>query len=469
MTWAQASTRKFDFVDSRTSSKVGPGSYDITKAYERKTKSALLQTFPSGERNAFPRPEIVTPGPGAYNYDQESNVKRPASSFFQSRSTRDVYKVTNNVPGADTYSQLTEWGKIKKGVPPPNRPKRRQRVPHVPETANYLDEKGRLVRRKERKRTEADIGPGTYSPQDTTWVQTSEINRSNRNEDVFNVRKIDTPGPTKYTIPDVNTKLPITISNKTGSVLVHEITQAIGKPTHYTVPKGQNSIFKSKVNRKSYYDVDDEVPGPGAYKDEEIGAIKPKTKSEFYDTGVVFGTRSVRFDKNLTDSPGPSYYSPKVLSKRDERAASALKNRAKTPNIFPGNDVVGPGAYDIPEEKLKPQLSPAFADREPRLPSSENDIPGPADYNIDFPVEKPASVFETRYSKYNDWAFSNMSDAPSAEKFTIDRSLGSRGWTISRNRRFRPNKDDGMAAPGQYDYHEPFVKPSFNSAVHNLE
>ena len=465
MTWAQESTRKFDFAEQRTSKKVGPGSYDISKAYERKTKSALLQTFPSGERNAFPRPEIVTPGPGAYQIESVSTKKRPMSSFFQSRVAREVYKVTNTVPGSDVYSQLTEWGKVKKGVPPPNRPKRHQRPAHVPETANYLDEKGRLVRRKERKRTEADIGPGTYSPQDTTTVCVAEINKTNRPEDVFNVGKEKFPGPTQYSIPEVNTKLPVTIGNKTNSTLVKEITQAIGKQEYYKIPKGHNSIFMSKVPRK-VYEVEDDVPGPGAYKDDEVGAIKPKKKEEYYDTGVVFGTRSVRFDDFSTPSPGPPAYSPIYLSTHDERGASALKNRAKMPDLFPGNDVVGPGAYDMPTTKLKPQLSPAFADKEPRLPSSENDLPGPADYSLDlYPEEKKASIFATRYSRYNDWALYNMSEAPSAEEFNIDRSLGGRGWTISRNKRFRKDKGNGFPAPGQYDYNQPFVKPSFNSAV----
>ena len=465
MTWAQESTRKFDFAESRTSKRVGPGSYDISKAYERKTKSALLRTFPSGERNAFPRPEIVTPGPGAYELEANSSKKRPMSSFFQSRVSRDVYKITSTVPGSDVYSQLTEWGKVKRGVAPPNRPKRHQRPPHVPETANYLDEKGRLVRRKERKRTEADIGPGTYSPQDTSTVSVAEINKTKRTDDVFNIGKDTNPGPTKYSIPDVSSKLPVTIGNRTGSVLVKEITQAIGKPDNYKIPKGHNSIFMSKVQRK-VYDVEGDVPGPGAYNDEAVGAIKPKPKEEYYDTGVVFGTRSVRFDDPSTPSPGPPAYSPIYQSTHDERGASALKNRAKMPDIFPGNDVVGPGAYDMPTQKLKPQLSPAFADKEPRLPSSENDLPGPADYTIDqYPDEKQAYIFETRYSMQNDWAFNNMSVAPSAEAFYIDRSLGGRGWTISRNQRFRKDKDNGNPAPGQYNYNEPFVKPSFNAAV----
>ena len=467
MTWAQTSDRKLKLSDDTTSSRVGPGSYNITSSLLKQVNTRRRQTFSSLERDIFPRQELVTPSPGAYNFTQVSKSLngRPESSFFQSRTNREFLKPMNaSFPSPASYSQICEWGKVKVAHRPPNRPKRKEYVPCFKEEMNFLDEKGRLVSRKVKPVTEADIGPGRYHPFDEAPVKVHEINRTKRDFDTFSTGIVYAPPSNKYTIPEVNTKIPLKIGEK-HKEKEPEICDRLSDPIAYKPPRGQTSTFRSRIARDFFKEFENDNPAPGTY----VTNILPEKRPNPYgDCGVVFGRRSVRFDKSSTDVPAPTSYDPQYDVRHNDGPASVLKNRAKVPELFPGNDIVGPGTYDIDRKSVKPQMSPAFADGETRLPDYNNGHPGPADYDTQWNEEKDVTIFATRYSNIENWALSSTVDNPSPQDFDIKSDLGKRGFTIAKEKRFVTKKKEKTPEPGDYDVHQPFIKPSFNSAVPKL-
>jgi hypothetical protein len=467
MTWSQSSLRKFILNNDTTPSRVGPGSYNTTSSLLKKAKTRRSQTFSSAQRDIFPRQELVTPGPGFYSSAHAFTPlnNRSESSFFQSRTARDIFKSSNSdFPSSANYAQLEEWGKVKVARPPPNRPKRKKYIPYVRETMNFLDDNGRLVVKNVKPVTEEDIGPGRYNPNDDETTRVHEINRTKRDLDIFNTANNTTPVPTRYTIPEVDTRIP----RKIGEILKEkepDICHELGDPFTYEPPRGQTASFKSRTSRDFFTDCENDVPGPGTY----FKSILPeKKKPNLYgDTGVIFGTRSVRFNKNTSDTPAPNTYNPHNEVRRSDGPASVLKNRAKVPELFSCNDVVGPGTYNILRKSMKPQLSPAFADGEQRLPDYDKGFPGPADYSPQWEEEKAASIFFTRYENVGNWAYNQYSDNPSPQDYNVLTPFtdGKRGITISRTQRFRKGSKEKFPGPGDYDTSQPFIKPSFNSAV----
>ena len=461
MTWKQGSFRKINFdTPTATTKRVGPGAYNISKSPKTPKR------YPNSSlslRDCLPRPDLVTPGPGAYNVEQDFRKNKSKSSFFKSRSTREIYRVTNNGPSPAEYSTQPEWTAQQNRYAQVHHPRRKKYQPHFQENANYLDEHGRLVRRNAPKRTAADIGPGTYETATESRPQTTLINTRKRDDDVFSVKKRETLSPEKYTVREVSYKIPVKIKGENkGEERKVEINQSIGLMTKTKIPKKPSPIFANHLERESYNDVND-VPGPGAY----LAISEEKNIPDDAEVGVGFLSRSVRFGDSYTDTPGPGEYTPKTTSSLSQGPASVLKNRELMKDPFPVNDIVGPGQYTLPEPKIKPQLSPAFQSRDARMPSSDNGVPGPSDYDVDFPVERPSSIMHTRYAVKDDWVNYQMSVAPSPEEYTIDRELHGKKYSI-RALEKPLKKTLKTPGPGAYETESTFLKQSYNAAVPKL-
>jgi hypothetical protein len=129
-------------------------------------------------------------------------------------------------------------------------------------------------------------------------------------------------------------------------------------------------------------------------------------------------------------------------------------------------EIVGPGRYSPDgSRKMARQQSPAFADGAVRLGSSDNHLPGPADYCIPGLENSKELVYNTRYKKNGDWIAMSMSDAPSPEAYTIDRSL-SRTAAKFPTSEFDKQTSIQKVGPGSYDTALSSVnKPTYNSGV----
>lgn len=468
MTWSQAAFRKISLESNTTPANVGPGSYNTSTNFS-KIRTVRKQNVPQS-RDFYNRPDLVTPGPGAYNIEVQSNQYRPVSSFFKSRVRRDVYAVDSTNPSPADYSRHTEWGKKQTIYAQMHHPRARKYQPHIPDNANYLDEQGRLIRKTALKRTEADIGPGTYETATESSVRPSTINASKRDHDIFKTKRATTPAPAQYSPSVVDYKIPIKIKGEDKSTQrIPDINQSVGLFHTTKIPRSQSPIFKTKVARESYTSLS-ETPGPGAYTISAETGNKPIRKNDLGEREVIFGSTAVRFDNFETDAPGPGEYTPQNIPAKSRGPASVMMNRAPKRELFENVDSPSPGDYDLPEtNKQRPQQSPAFKSREVRMADGKNDTPGPADYSLDFPVEgKGARIFATRYSNKGDWTTANMSDAPSPEGYTIDRGMHGLRYSISRSDRFRKPPKKTALGPGEYDVDKPFLKQSFNSAVPKL-
>ncbi|EAY02895.1 hypothetical protein TVAG_168970 [Trichomonas vaginalis G3] len=467
MTWSQSAFRKISLESRTTPVNVGPGSYNTSTNFS-KIRTVRKISQPQS-RDFYNRPDLVTPGPGAYNIEPTTTQSRPVSSFFKSRVRRDVYSVDSTNPSPAEYSRQQEWGKKQTIYSQVHHPRQRKYQPHIPDNANYLDEQGRLVRRNAPKRTEADIGPGTYETATQSQIRPSTINASKRNHNIFMTKRANTPAPAQYSPADVNYKIPIKIKgeNKSNSK-TPEINQSIGLYFTTKIPRSQSPIFRTKVARDSYTSLSD-TPGPGAYT---INQEPQHTlqKTDLGEREVVFGSTSVRFDNPSTDVPGPGAYTPQNIKPKSRGPASVLQNRAPNKELFPGQEGPSPGDYNIPDpNKQKPQKSPAFQSKEIRMGSDSNDVPGPGEYDLDFPVEeRETRIFATRYDNTGDWIKTTMTDAPSPEGYTINRDMKGPRYSISRSDRFRKNSKKTGLGPGQYNLDTPFLKQSFNSAVPKL-
>lgn len=463
MCWAQTSDRKINLFPSQTSPKVGPGSYNIPSSSIKKSKTSLSnKNFKP--RDCLPRGDFVTPGPGAYNFYETEIKSRPASSFFKSRTTRGT-KVKSDTPAACDYGHLREWTQAQKRLAQTHHPKRKKIYTSPPPTANFLDEKGRLVRRDAIKHTEADIGPGTYDTAIEGIVHRKNLNTPSHSPDLFSIGNRSAPSSTKYTPITVDHRLPVKIKGEGKDIPNYKtVSQELTPPTYMRPKTGQNPVFQSSIPRKIYPDPP-KTPGPADHVQEEKGP----SYGSF--PGVIFGSRSVRFDNPDNGVPGPSDYEIVNPETDLEGSAAVMKNRSFEKNPWPSNSTpndIGPGTYNSPEEEIRPQMSPMFASRSERMDNSDNGVPGPADYNISRDNIHDVTIINSRYPKFGDWINQNISVAPSPENFTIDRNLGGSRLTISRNKRSREEKRLNTPGPGAYELTPKLLKHSYNSGVKGI-
>ena len=161
MTWREQSGRDFSYSRTYTPASVGPGSYTLPGTQIPKEKPR--QSKRNRElRETLPPPDLITPGPGAYNTAfREETKARPMTSMFKSKTVRKQSFHIPDTPAGAEYGHLTNWVKKHEVKSTPHHPARKKRSATTIPTCNYLDERGRLVYRPEPVHTAEDLGPGT--------------------------------------------------------------------------------------------------------------------------------------------------------------------------------------------------------------------------------------------------------------------------------------------------------------------
>lgn len=517
MTWAQASGRNFNLNQCSTPSRVSPCSYNVPR-------SELSKPIPKKDPKKFqPRvtydtPDLITPGPGAYGDTSPSkfssppaitrdhygtaivrNNTRPQSSFFLSRSIRDSYRIKGapdqmfaGFPSSADYGHLTEWGKTRAITSTPHHPRKLKKNYEKEQKCNYLDDKGRFIYVKENNHTAADIGPGSYNPeqsenaiyQNSRKSQISSNDRSTEDNWVNTKLANSMPSPDKYDIDLPDTRLPITIKQQYESKKPKEICDALTDPPKETIDsKRPNSIFLSKVPRNLFEDNHRPdfltTPGPADYGNlydpRDQKKLQSQQKRSRIVKGLAFGSKAVRFDKSEKSTPGPADYSATLPPSRHEyssmKASSQFIGSADPKHeVFPNQQHstpqnVGPGSYDINNPKLKAQMSPAFIDGSSRLQIKDNGNPSPADYDIKFNDKIDATMINTRYEKQGDWIQQMMTCSPSPENYNIPRNLSGPNYSFPRSKTSKKRKKEDIG-PGSYEVNtSSVIEHSYNALV----
>lgn len=513
MTWAQASGRNFDLSQCSTPSRVSPCSYNVPRSeYPKPVHKIDPKKFQP--RVTYDTPDLITPGPGAYN-DTINNgfppppklgkgsalSTRPQSSIFLSRSIRDSYKIKGapdqmfaGFPSSADYGKLTEWGKKRAITSTPHHPRKLKKNYQKQQRCNYLDDRGRFVYVKENNNTEADIGPGSYNPEvsEKAVYQNSRKSMISSKYQSTDSNWVDVklassmPSPDQYDKDLPDTRLPVTIKGQYESKKQsNEVCDRLIDPPKINIDsKRPNSVFLSKVPRNLFegtYQPDNlSNPGPADYGNlydpQEQKKLQSQEKRSRIVKGLAFGSKTVRFDKPAKSTPGPADYSVTLPPSRHEyssmKATSQFIGRsnpkgeifANQPSPTPQN--IGPGSYDIENPKLKAQMSPAFQDGSSRLQFKDNGNPSPAEYDIKISDRNiDATMINTRYEKQGDWIFQNVSCAPSPESYNIPRGLSGPNYSFPKSKPPKKKKKEDLG-PGSYEVNtSSVIEHSFNAFV----
>ena len=456
MTWKQQSGRNFVLSDACTPPAVGPGSYTIpgTEVAPAKPRGPKRQFRP---RQTLPPPDFITPGPGAYNTNtSDIKVGSHGSSVFMSKSARSA-SVASDTPSSADYGRLKTWGKSKSIHSSMHHPAcNRSRAPSAGATCNYLDENGRLVRVQEATRTEADIGPGTYTDMSVPCSRSTLISGTERKCEW--AKQGAGPSPDTYIISNVDTRLPCTIKGQYPSKPPTALCDRLIAAPQEKMDWRANSVFQSRSKRDMSLASNGDVPGPGQYS-----PVTERKKPKVVE-GCGFGSRAVKHKSYANGIPGPSDY---TIEDRRPPSTTSYQFTSKTvkreqPQNTP--DIVGPGSYNIESERRTcPRKSPAFADGSTRDRKVGNDNPSPADYTITSSMYRSATVLNTRYPNYGNWLLTSNC-APSPERYQIDREFHGTAYTIPKSRINKKRKKERVG-PGSYNLSGTMIKPSYNACV----
>lgn len=498
MTWAQSSGRNFNFAKSPTPSRVSPCSYNVPRDPPKKPIHKRDPHFKP--RVTYDQPDLITPGPGSYECDVvnvKKELSRPQSSIFLSRTLRDIYTASQKVdpmskqfPSSVDYGAIKEWGKRKEILSTPHHPRKLDKNYKRAQTCNFLDSKGRFVHVQEIKHTEADVGPGYYSPEKSEKAvyqesRKSEICRMDRSTgskwiDMKNVGFI--PSPDSYNVDLPNSRLPVTIKGQYETKKPKAICDTLmNPPQNSSKSKRPSSVFASRVPRDQQNSVDKFVtPSPvdygHLYDPVEEGRLKAQRSRSRLVKGLAFGSKAVRFDKSETKTPGPADYTPAKPPQKKEFGALSETSQflSRTPKGVELNgpsqtpDKVGPGSYESkgPLDKRKPQMSPAFIDGSSRMGNADNGVPSPADYTVKVDREKDATFVNTRYDKKGNWIYESVHASPSPADYSITRNLGGPKLSFpkAKSKSKKPKKEN--LGPGTYETNtSSVIHRSFNINV----
>lgn len=256
-----------------------------------------------------------------------------------------------------------------------------------------------------------------------------------------------TPSPDTYlTNYSTSSKLAVRIKGQYPEKQQKLMTEAIGKPTERKIPKKPNSIFQTSIPRDIYPKPDVDTPGPGAFN-----IRQERTQSPSY-VRSAFGNNGRRFSDSKTDSPSPADHANIREYQQGGPNHSVFASRSLPPSDEGGTPAqVGPGRYDpTAGERMRPQKSPAFADRSVRMGSDDNGIPGAADYTLAPIKGRSTSVLNERYPRVGNWMALAESCAPSPENYSVARPLN-RGWTMARAGREAKKAKKDRVGPGTYE------------------
>ncbi|OHT02602.1 hypothetical protein TRFO_07012 [Tritrichomonas foetus] len=464
MTWAQSSGRNFNFSQSSTPARVSPCSYTIESAPPAKPKKKRdNKSF--RPRETLPPPDFITPGPGSYDDSKTfiTSTSRPESSFFLSRSIRNTYFSNSQgkaIPSSADHGRITEWGQRKPITQLPHHPKKYKREIKKEQTCNYLDDQGRMIYVKEEKHDPEDIGPGSYD-QDVYSNSRACIMCVNPRSTGENwARKTDAPSPDTYVVEYSDSRLPVSIKGAYDSKNKSYVIDALTNPPKDKIVKRPNSVFLSRVPRDIFEAPKDKIPGPDEHSQLDYGKKKPHIYK-----GLAFGSKAVRTDRpNIT--PGPADYHIQSPKRQSTMTSQFVSRSQKKPLLESTPENVGPGSYNLRrEQKIKPQQSPAFIDGIKREGNDDNGNPSPDAYTLRYKKDIDATFINTRYPKKGDWIYESMSEAPSPEKYNVERSLGGPSYAFPKTKENKTRKKDPIG-PGTYETNtSSVIHRSYNSAV----
>ncbi|GMF36474.1 unnamed protein product [Phytophthora fragariaefolia] len=346
-------------VTASTSASLGPGCYETSPSHKVRPN---VTGFGSGEKlmrgESTKGLAMITPGPGSYDtnnqttWDSPTKSKAPATSIFQSKSTRlGEVKLRRGFSTPGPGARLS-FGNPLVRTPPSNNKIRWTRLPTAPSIPTVSQSfgyeqgaYGKLVRHEPAKVGHTGcgndtLGPGEYEPMRglkninksrTTDFSKGKVTRFIENE----VRsKAEVPGPGEY--------------KNTGDS---------------TVPKDPariNAVFKSALTREQAAPVavTKNVPGPGAYHPNQTHGFAAETKPEHLQ---FFGSTSNRFEGSqrwssdaFVPGPGAYYYppsgnmqQPRSVPSRKKAPFSSKKERFEEPKDR-DQCLAAPGSYEIP-------------------------------------------------------------------------------------------------------------------------
>ena len=288
---------------------------------------------------------FVTPSPCQYN---TATPTRIVGGYLQSNSRRDIYRIDDN-PGPGAYGKITEWFRPSTAVKSSKPTRKTQKV----QLMNYLDEKGRFIRKDEVKRDENDIGPGTYNSDMPYHPRTHKIS------DYRPKTSIDT-SQVMYFPRVESTKMKIKIGERHYTKQQKYSTSSIGLPhTEYRFKRNATPQFMlTEVQHRA---IDNEehntstVPNFSKNTAHIHAFAKPSTP---------FGCKGYRFKDNSTDTPGPGQYNIKSSIVPSDRPGAMNYTHMIGPK--PPDYNVGPGQYSLPSSiVIRKGSSPQFSSTVP--------------------------------------------------------------------------------------------------------
>lgn len=288
----------------------------------------------------------------------------------------------------------------------------------------YTDSKGHVIRLLPPERGEEYIGPGSYSPQDTTKKLGPKISsNSKRLEFAQPTHKV---GPSDHYNQLKSTKIPHQIQNRPTSFSFtvnssHDPTFLSGNLEHKnwcqisnpTIPqrrfpqtkfsKTQNSPqFLSKQTRVLFPVHEDEL-GDNLFITHN-SSIKVSDRAS-----AVFCENQNRFPDYTSTTPSPCQYTIPNLS---QGRKTSLEPTWTELDIDPPEITPGPGSYDLlPKKAIVPpprnRIVPRnlLPKRTPNVTRTSFETPAPGSYDISFDDSKiPMMIRPKSQIQSNDWA-----------------------------------------------------------------
>lgn len=477
MLFSLNSERTFSNINKSTPENVGPGVYDITPVMGKKQK--MKAPFGTrGDRSIYPKPDSEAPSPCEYE-PKPLKSSLAITSVFMSESNRKTFSSNSN-PDPTKYSHIEGWG----AIPTQNAPKKPYKILKTQKpvtgyigqsdiTCYVTNEKGEWVPSKKKKKTNDDLGPGSYFKTNTNQQQTGSISIGHGpKRDIFKMNE-SFPGPGSYTPKNNNSKIPIKISSITRNSLSNQNNgpeSTFLDLKEWVEPEYEGTAgFKSRDVRIAFKDPEP-TPAPTAYY---------RPPRQYISSGNGFGCKAERSTlSSLNNNPGPGSYDSKVrwINKDKTLSIKKVTGRSNTSlsEINNSNQIPGPGKYNTSISLLKDNMHPSsvFESRVQRGEEKLDDTPGAGAYNpriIDHDHAVPALIHESRNDNQAAWVDKNKIENPSPDYYQkVDIKPG-KGKTISSTTRDRPDRDQ-FPGPGAYNVlHASLKTKCFNSRVPKVE
>lgn len=458
MLFSLESERKFDNAIKNTPESVGPGIYNITPVIGNKKK--MKAPFGSrSDRDIYSKSNMDPPPPGEYEA-KPLNRNIQITSVFQSETKRKVFPASRT-PGPTDYQHLDDW------TPPPPRSMHHKRLQTAKPLTGFvgqdvtgytLDEQGKWMPIKVKKRGPEFIGPGSY--ENNIKLETTipiKLDR-NANRDLYG--KLSTvPGPGQYVPLNRKEKLPITISTKPKTPEIDGGAPEFIEPKQWVEQPApeQSPAFRSRDVR-GCFTLGEETPAPTSYAREQRRKI---------EAGNGFGYKAERNSLNpLNNNPGPGTYESKPVHwvpSRHSAASRAVDHPGPTSDWVPG-----PGAYKVGLNWTQPvpRANSVFTSKTRRARADGNENPGPGQYTpkiVDQDHKIPPLIHESRFPKHGDWIEAAKIETPAPDQYQSIEIKPGKGRTISATDREAKIRDS-FPGPGTYNVkHRGLLSRSLNA------